>query len=233
MVPLTMPEVVNMRLLLAMVVALGVLSTQAGRGTLSFFTDSATSSGNTFSTGTIDIALANGTGTVDCDGMGAGTDTLGVVLNESLRKPGDFKTVGICVKNAGTLNTQWSLASTVSDNTDNFTLLKSVMKMRIWTLTAATATNATACIEGFDSAGNSTTMVTQTDFGAEVYSTALLSTNPSVPAGANTQINVGQFQKVCFSAVLPSGTPDNEPAAATTIQGKIVTANFTFTGNQF
>lgn len=235
----------NVRVILGLAVIFGLVSAQAGRGTLAYFTDVATSNTNTFTTGTIDIALANGSTTPDCDDVGttytsgADPEPLGAVLTAAAKRPGDVSTVGICVKNASsTLATQWSLASTVSDDATN-TNLQDVMKIRIWALTDAAAKAGTACGDGFTSVGSSdgtgADLTVQSGYQALLYGGAnglALTTAPSITHSSSTLIAAGAYQKACFSVVLPTTATDSDPAHTDTIQGKTVTASFTFTGNQ-
>lgn len=220
----------NVRVLLALAAIFGVVSAQAGRGTLAFFTDVATSSGNTFTTGTIDIALAGGSGSTNCTSAtytsGADPEALGAVLTATAKKPGDISTVDICVKNVSTtLTTRWSLASSVSDNTSTNTALESLMKIAIW----KAASNTAACATVWDAAGTYTAPTGDTElYGSN--GTTTLATNPSIATQAATELPTSSSQKVCFSVVLPSSASDSDPAAATTVQGKVVTGDFTFTG---
>lgn len=206
-----------------------------GAGTQAAFTDITTSASNTFASGTVDIELSSN---ADCDTGATYSDLVGAVMTSTLNKPGSIATAGICIHNAGTLTSRWDLASAVADNTSTTTALETQAKIRIWSLTATGATAGTACVAGFDAAGADVTLTGggQTNFGAVLYASATMNTNPSIATSASTELTeatgLTPYQKICFSVVLPSAVSDSDPAAATTIQGKTITASFTITGNQ-
>src|SRR5206468_11102922 len=69
----------HLRTLLGMAVILGVVSAQAGAGTLALFTDTASSASNTFQTGNVDLQLLSvANTTANCTGTYA--DTLASAL---------------------------------------------------------------------------------------------------------------------------------------------------------
>lgn len=208
----------------------------AGQGTQAAFTDVATASA-TFTAGTVDIALANAN--IDCDDAGntyldSNGTSVATLFSTTLAKPGTFSTGFLCIKNEGSLPLQWGLASVVSNGTTVTGDLKGDMKARIWSLTSAASTDTTACIDGFTAAGGDVTLTggVQAGLANELYTSALLSTNPSITAGATTLMSAGAFMKVCVSVVLPTTVTDSDPDATTTKQGQVVTGAFTITGNQ-
>lgn len=202
-----------------------------GTGTQAAFTDTATSLGNTFATGSIDIQLSSN---ADCDTGATYSEAVGAVMTSTLKIPGDVATAGICIQSDGTLTTRWDLSSAVADDTSTTTALETQAKIRIWSLTATGATAGTACVAGFDAAGADVNLaVAQTNYSAVLYASATMNTNPSIAVGAGTELTVASpYQKICFSVVLPNTVSDSDPDAATTIQGKTITASFTITGNQ-
>ena len=204
-----------------------------GLRTQAAYTDTATSLSNTFATGTVDIALSSAS---DCDTPAAPSgysDAVGAVMTSTGRVPGDVATGSICINNGGTLTTRWSLSSAVTDNTGSGSALKGVSKIRFWSLSAAGAAAGTACVSGFNSDGSDVDLAaTQTNYGAELYASALLSANPSVATSASTEMATGGYMKLCFSVALPSTVTDPDPGGPGTIQGKTITMDFTITGNQ-
>ncbi len=216
----------TMRWLLFGVLALGVLGLSAGRGTLAYFTSSATSSGNTFRTGLVDIKVASGS---DCSTSTYAQTLASAFINQTLAKPGTVTTQPLCLQNDNTtgqaLQFQWALSSTVTDDTNTNAALKSLVKLRAWTVTSATQ----ACAAGFNADGTDTVLGTvQTSFGTELLPSQTLATNPAISKSSSTQLNAGSTQRLCFSAVLPDTVSDSDAAAAGTVQNKTVTAGFTF-----
>jgi spore coat-associated protein N len=78
--------------ILAGIVVVGILALAIGWGTYSYFSDTETSSGNTFSAGTLDLKV---------DGK---DDPLGAYFSVSDVKPGDSGSKDIVLSNAGTLD---------------------------------------------------------------------------------------------------------------------------------
>jgi predicted ribosomally synthesized peptide with SipW-like signal peptide len=77
--------------LLASIVVIGILAFAIGWGTYSYFSDTETSSGNTFSAGTLDLKVDSK------------DDPLGVYFSVSDVKPGDSGSKNIVLSNSGTL----------------------------------------------------------------------------------------------------------------------------------
>lgn len=84
-----------MKKLLYLILTLLVVVGMAGAGTFAYFSDTETSSGNTFTMGTLDFTIY--------DPPAAGHQ----VFNISNMAPGDVKTGYIAVVNDGTLNCRW------------------------------------------------------------------------------------------------------------------------------
>ena len=78
--------------ILASIVVVGILALAIGWGTYSYFSDTETSSGNTFSAGTLDLKVDNK------------DDPLDVFFNFTNVKPGDSGSRSVVLSNAGTLN---------------------------------------------------------------------------------------------------------------------------------
>jgi predicted ribosomally synthesized peptide with SipW-like signal peptide len=77
--------------ILASIFVIGILALAIGWGTYSYFSDTETSSGNTFSAGTLDLKV---------DGK---DNPLGAYFSVSDVKPGDSNSKGIVLSNSGTL----------------------------------------------------------------------------------------------------------------------------------
>jgi hypothetical protein len=183
------------------------------------FSDTATAT-STFTTGTVDIQLSNNN--EDCDAGGATyADSLAPFFTVNVPGPGNFAVQPLCLKNQGTLDFRWALSSTVTDNAVVSGALKAVTKIRIWSLNSTGSTAGTTCVQGFDAAGNAANISgTQTNFGAELYASGLMSTNPSFASSADTELAPNGYQKLCFALVLPDSVSD------AALSGKTVTMNF-------
>lgn len=94
----------GLRWMLFGVLALGVLSLQAARGTLAFFTSTATSTANAFTAGTVSLQVADANET-------AASTVAGSVGSAALA-PGDTISGYIDVTNAGSLPFRYALATT-------------------------------------------------------------------------------------------------------------------------
>ncbi|HEY3115308.1 MAG TPA: SipW-dependent-type signal peptide-containing protein, partial [Chloroflexota bacterium] len=98
-------SIAGFRSLLFLAISLGVLSAQAGAGTLAVFTDTATSASNTFTTGSVDLQLNNpSNSSTDCTtgGGGFGNSLASALFNQSnLTTAGAVFTQSVCIKNNG------------------------------------------------------------------------------------------------------------------------------------
>lgn len=206
----------------AVVVLLGGAATGGSKAS---YTDVATSS-SVFTAGSVNISLLNGSGTVTCSTAGGYSDSITAVLSSTGNLAGAVATGGVCIKHEGSLTSRWSLSSSISDDATGG--LEAVSKIRFWSLNNTGSSSATACTDGFTATGTDVTLTGggQTNFGAELYTSALLSTDPSIATSANTETSTGGFMKLCFSVVLPSTVTDSS------LSNKTLTMNFTITGNQ-
>ena len=192
----------------------------AGLGTAANFTDTAAANAS-FTSGSADLDLASA---IDCTGASY-ADTLALGSIAGAAQPGDAQVTALCLKNTGSFTYQWSLTSSISDDTSTATALESVTKIRVH----QHSDNTTACVNRLDAAGASVALgVGESELMAN---TTMGSTNPSIAAGAGTSIAAGSVVKLCLSTVLPTTVNDSDPDAVTTIQGKVISAALTFRGN--
>jgi hypothetical protein len=90
--------------------SIGVLATAAGRGTLAFFTTQVTSNANTFTAGTLRLAV----GDLD-DAFNDGTPTAASAsITFANMKPGDVVYAPIEIRNTGTLNAVYGIKYTTT-----------------------------------------------------------------------------------------------------------------------
>jgi predicted ribosomally synthesized peptide with SipW-like signal peptide len=88
----------NGKAILASLLTIGVAATMLGVGTFAYFSDTETSSGNTFTAGTLDITLGSATYSMN-------------ILN---MKPGDTKTVTLDVNSIGTLPLNYTITTSLT-----------------------------------------------------------------------------------------------------------------------
>lgn len=228
----SMYRLANLRVILALAAIFGLLSAQAGRGTLAYFTDSATSTGNTFTTVHIDIALKGGAaaGNTDCSNStgystgGGTTGDISALWNVTAQNAVNVvKTADVCVKNVGNSTLSWTMDS------PNFSTsagaLKSAMRIVIWSVTDPAAT----CAVAFTGIGTDGGYTAPTAQGTVLYgggSTDLASV--PTPIIAASQLTSGSVKKLCFSTVLPSTASETDPVIATGVQGQTISGDFRF-----
>ena len=215
---------------LALALVLIMSAMQVNTGTQAAFSDQTTMSNNTFATGSIDIALANDN--EDCNATSNYNDVVSTPFITTSIRPSSVFTTYVCIKNTSTtLPTQWSLTMPgLTDSTSTGTALRSATKFRAWVLTQPTSIDGSGCGVGLDSAGAAASM---TAGATEVVSPISLSGQVTVTQSANTQIATSDYQKLCLALALPSSVSDSDPAAATTLQGKVITMSIQIDGNQF
>ena len=183
-----------------------LLSSAAFRtGGLAVFTDAAPSSGNTFTTGTLDIDLSDANETEQ--------DAVTASISYSAMAPGDTVTASVTVKNNGTNALRYALSSSAT-NADSKGL-KDVLSLIIKTVDVTTP--VTPC-DNFD--------------GTQLYTGDLDSTAGKL-FGDNTQgaqvgdrsLAVGASEILCFRVSLALSAPNS-------IQNAATTATFTFDAEQ-
>lgn len=94
--------------ILASVAIVGVASATAGIGLFAFFSDTATSSSNLFSAGTVDLKVNN-------------ADSIGMFIGGSNMKPGDTFSGNVTLKNNGSITTGLDLDIAIAISQNNGT----------------------------------------------------------------------------------------------------------------
>lgn len=181
---------------------IGVVAALITTTTTALFTDSATSTGNTFATGTLDIKLTD-----DSEGP---LDTVSGSITYSNMAPGDTAYKPIAVSNAGTLQLRYAMGTTITDST----ALAGQIAVTIAVVASAGACDASA-FTGSPVLVSGPGALTAAGFGDPT---------PTQQSG-DRQLNAGSSEVLCLRANLPIGTND-------TFQGLTTTALFTFTAEQ-
>ncbi|MCC6387130.1 MAG: hypothetical protein IT302_07080 [Dehalococcoidia bacterium] len=172
---------------------------------LAVFTDTATSTGNTFTTGTLDIRLGDGTATP--------SDSVTASVAFNAMAPGDSITRPVVVANAGTNALRYAISSAAT-NTDSKALKDS---LALVVRTVDVTTPATPC-DNFD--------------GIQLYSGDLDSTAGKILGDSTTGAQTGDrtlaaaaTETLCFQVSLAL-------SAGNSLQGAATTATFTFDAEQ-
>jgi len=172
---------------------------------LAVFTDTATSTGNTFTTGTLDIKLGDGSATP--------SDSVTASVAFNAMAPGDSVTRPVVVSNAGTNALRYAISSAAT-NADSKALKDS---LALVVKTADVTTPGTPC-DNFD--------------GTQLYSGDLDSTAGKIlgdsTSGAQTgdrTVAAGATETLCFQVSLAL-------SAGNSLQGAATTATFTFDAEQ-
>jgi len=183
-------ELADIRTLVGLTLLLGVLSLLAGQGTLAYFTSTATSTGNTFSTGTVSLKLT--------DSNETDAATVAASFGSASFRPGDTVAGYVTVKNAGTLSYDYGLKYTASNTTG--------------TLWVAGATNPTLQIY---TAGATANCTSANAAGAKtgltsVSAAASVSTTPNTvlfdsAGGTKRTVAASASEILCFVVVWPNG----------------------------
>jgi predicted ribosomally synthesized peptide with SipW-like signal peptide len=128
------------KLVLFGALAIGLLATMAGRGTLAYFTTQTTSTANTFTAGNLHFQIADNN-----DALSAVSDTTSGTVTGSIKlsdiKPGDTIYAPVSIKNAGSLDAQWGISYTTSGSTPD---LANALQMGIVGRGSASATTSAA-----------------------------------------------------------------------------------------
>ena len=187
----------SLRALMGLVMMLGVLSMQAGRGTLAYFTSSAASTANTFTTGTVSLKVA--------DADQAASAAIAGSISAANFKPGDTIVGHVTVSNAGTLPYDYGLKYTATNTTG--------------TLWVAGATNPTLQVYR----ATATTDCTQANVtGAKagltsIYSAASVSLTANTTvfdsgAASKRPVASGASEILCLAVNWPNGAAGAENA---------------------
>ena len=206
---------VSMRALLGLVMMLGVLSMQAGRGTLAYFTSTATSTANTFTAGTVTLQVADG----DQSASSAITASIDA---STLKKPGDTAVGWVTVSNAGTLPFDYGLKYTATNGTPALWAAGSPPTLQVYTgaVGSCTHANVIGAKTGLTSAYSATAVAPPPATNTVVFDSGAASKRP---------IANGASETLCFAVNWPlSATAGAENAQ----QGGSGTIDFTFDARQ-
>lgn len=171
-------------LALAALLTSGIAATVSG----AFFTDSQTVTGNSFTTGTVDLTASPVTAAITMSNMA----------------PGDTRVGTITVTNAGSLQQRYSMKST-ADNND--------LKGLASALSASVKVGVTTCtVAGF--AVDGTTLYGPAMFGAPA-GTAIFGDATAGSQAGDRVLAAGANETLCVQINLPSGTGNALQAATT------------------
>lgn len=199
---------------ITMLLAVALLAVGAGSlvgaGTAALFTDAATSTGNEFVAGTLDVSLSN-------DGTTFNTSTVSASIAGTGMAPGDSRTGTVYVKNNGSLSLKYKMYATLVTNESG---IASVAKMRI----TKAASTSDGCDTAFsDTEGTSATLTNDTALFANTVANA--GTTASSPTFGFQTLASGT-EKLCFAVILPL------TATTETYQGKTLNLTFNFAAEQ-
>ncbi len=207
---------INRRIAISSMSILAALSLMTG-ATFAFFSSSASSTGNTFSSGTMTLLLD------DADQL-TPTPAVSGSLAFANAKPGDSTSGYISLHNGG--NVPFAEVEFGADTTEDADPAPaSDMKTKVnLTVMVDDSTPDTACVGGTDvtsaidtAVGNGTTPLTLSEFddgGTDVYD-----------ALPNTNLAAGATKNVCFTATFDSSANND-------YQGDALSTIFTFQANQ-
>jgi predicted ribosomally synthesized peptide with SipW-like signal peptide len=202
-------DLVQARSLLALTLVLGMLSLVAGQGTLAYFTSTATSTGNVFSTGTVTLKLTD----TNESALSAITASFG---SNSFR-PGDTVAGYVTVSNTGTLAFDYGLKYTATSTTGTLWVAGATDP----TLEIYTAGNVANCTSA--NAAGAKTGLTSVSSAAGVSTTANTILFDSA-GGSKRSLGASTSESLCFAVVWPNGAAGAENAQ----MGASGTIDFTF-----
>jgi spore coat-associated protein N len=194
-------------LVLLAVVVMGSSNVYSG-GTLAVFGDTATSTGNTFTAGSVDYTLT--------DANESAQNTVSASVGGTAMAPGDLVLGYVEVANSGTLASRYAL--TTSDTTAASaanTALSNALTVGVDSRAAGSA-----CTAAQGGAGQTQVVAA----GAALNALAVGSTAAGAQAGDRTLAGSGA-ERLCFYVTLPSG-------ASATAAGGTASYTFTFTAEQ-
>lgn len=231
-------EVLNFRILMVLAILAGVLAMQSGRGTLAYFTSTASSTSNTFTAGRLNINLsdtAQGGGsaqTADLTDNAAGNVTTTFVATDFV--PGDTKTAPLTVQlDTGSIAAFYGLKYTATGATN----LTPKVTLEVKVPTALTgATLATQC-----TAADFTNALLWTAYYGPQAMTATTQTTvinsgasaDAAPVKARRAIASGDTHLMCFQfKFVDAGTPGSNTTGDNAAQGEVMTVQFDFDARQ-
>jgi predicted ribosomally synthesized peptide with SipW-like signal peptide len=207
----------SIRVILALAAVFGMLTAQAGRGTLAYFTDVATSSGNTFAAGSIDLNLTGGTS------AGSGNVTATFTASNTAWKPGQVQTAPITVANAGTLPLTYGITYTAADSGNQPDSLGSATPTQFHTITIKGAGTGTAS-DCTDANFSNATLWSSTPVNAVTLSTA----GATLLADTSRSLAASGSEVLCTQIAFTNGASAAENAA----MGGTMTLGLSFNSRQ-
>ena len=190
-------DLVRITHIAVLVFVLGALSLLAGQGTLAYFTSTATSTGNVFSTGTVLLQLTDANET----DLSAVTASFG----SATFRPGDTVAGYTTVKNAGTLAFDYGLAYTAT-NSSGTLWVAGATNPTLEVYTAASTANCTSV-----NAAGAKTGLTSVSTAASVSLTPNTVLFDSAGGTKRTLASAGT-EILCFAVVWPNGAAGAENA---------------------
>ena len=185
------------RAMLGLVMVLGVLGLQAGGGTLAYFTSTAASTGNTFTTGTLSLKLTDANETAQA--------AISASIGSAAFKPGDTTVGYVTVNNDGTLPFDYGLKYTATNTTG--------------TLWVAGATNPTLQVYTAAAVGNCTqaNVVGAKTGLTSVFAAASVSTTANTTvfdsgAASKRPVAASGSEILCLAVNWPNGAAGAENA---------------------
>ena len=199
-------------LLLAAALLVVGAGSMVGAGTQAIFTDSATSTGNSFTAGTVDLQLQ------DVDETS--TTTVAASISDTLMAPGDPATMGwIEVTNTGTLAIRYAISTTDTTAAG----ANNVAMSAALTVDVDTRAATTVCTAAQGGAGQAAVVTAGTLQTLAIGSSA--AGQDAAPNGGDRVLAASGAERLCFYVSLPSGT-------GSAAQGGVASYTFTFDGEQ-
>lgn len=194
---ITWTSLVHPRILLALTLLLGVLSLINGHGTLAYFTSTATSTANVFSTGTVILQIS--------DLNEANASAISASFGATTFRPGDTAAGYVTVRNAGTLNLDYGVKYTAT-NTSGTLWVGGATNPTIEVFTAAATGNCTSA----NAAGAKTGLTSVS--GAAGVSTVADTVIFDSGAGSKRTLAASGSEILCFAVAWPNGAAGAENA---------------------
>jgi len=202
--------------------SLGVVLALGSTGTMAYWTDSATLSSVTFTSGTLNLAVNNNTGGTGSDGTtgGAGGSTAQTSLSMTAMAPGNSSAQLLTIKNPGSTPLKWTLVGGLTGTNalayeNGVSVGTSALRISVYSFAGAAVKSGS---------GNSVTCTGGTALASGVQLTtdtsgAIVSTGqPTTPAGG---LAAGGSVNLCVQI-------DFDPAALSSLQTLGVSGVLTF-----
>jgi predicted ribosomally synthesized peptide with SipW-like signal peptide len=190
-------ELIQPRGLFALTIVIGVLSLLAGQGTLAYFTSTATSTGNVFTTGTVVLRLT--------DANESAAAAVSASFGTSAFRPGDTVAGYITVANTGTLPLDYGLRYTAT-NTSGTLWVAGATNPTLEVYTAGATGNCTSA----NAAGAKTGLTSVS--GAASVSTSANTVLFDSAGGTKRTLAASANEILCFVVVWPNGAAGAENA---------------------